>query len=133
MPESEALFPPQEPVATGLRARCPRCGKGRLFDGFLRVAPRCSACGLAFSFADSADGPAVFAILIVGFVVAGAALLTEVAYTPPLWLHFVLWLPLALAAMRLLKGVLIALQHHHQAREGRLSEKRPAAHAKKAP
>ena len=136
MPEDKALFPPQEPIATGLKARCPRCGEGRLFDGFLKLAPRCSACGLDFGFADSADGPAVFAILIVGFVVAGAALLTEIAYTPPIWLHFVLWMPLALVlslgAMRLLKGVLIALQHHHQAKEGRLGD-RPAAHADKAP
>ncbi len=125
MAEDKALYPPQQPVPTGLRGRCPRCGEGRLFDGFLKLPPRCSACGLDFGFADSADGPAVFAILIVGFIVAGAALLTEVAYGPPIWLHFVLWLPLALVlclgAMRLLKGVLIALQFHHNAKEGRLS------------
>ena len=125
MAEDKALYPPQQPVPTGLRGRCPRCGEGRLFDGFLKLPPRCSACGLDFGFADSADGPAVFAILIVGFIVAGAALMIEVAYSPPIWLHFVLWLPLALVlclgAMRLLKGVLIALQFHHNAEEGRLS------------
>ena len=125
MAEDKALYPPQQPVPTGLRGRCPRCGEGRLFDGFLKLPPRCSACGLDFGFADSADGPAVFAILIVGFIVAGAALMIEVAYGPPIWLHFVLWLPLALVlclgAMRLLKGVLIALQFHHDAEEGRLS------------
>ncbi len=125
MAEDKALYPPQQPVPTGLRGRCPRCGEGRLFDGFLKLPPRCSACGLDFGFADSADGPAVFAILIVGFIVAGAALMIEVAYGPPIWLHFVLWLPLALVlclgAMRLLKGVLIALQFHHNAEEGRLS------------
>lgn len=126
MAEDKALYPPQQPVPTGLRARCPRCGNGRLFDGFLKLPQECGTCGLDYGFADSADGPAVFAILIVGFIVAGAALLTEVAYVPPFWLHFVLWIPLALvlslASMRLLKGVLIALQYHHGAREGRLRD-----------
>jgi uncharacterized protein (DUF983 family) len=97
-----------------------------MFDGFLKLAPRCANCGLDFGFADSADGPAVFAILIVGFVVAGAALLVEVAYSPPIWLHFLLWMPLVLVlclgTMRPLKGVLIALQYHHGAEEGRLRD-----------
>ena len=126
MAEDKALYAPQEPVATGLKGRCPRCGEGHLFDGFLKLPPRCAACGLDYGFADSADGPAVFAILIVGFIVAGAALLTEVAYGPPIWLHFVLWMPLVLVlclgTMRLLKGVLIALQYHHKAAEGRLRD-----------
>lgn len=125
-PDDKALYPPQDPIANGLRGRCPRCGEGRLFDGFLKVAPRCAACGLDFGFADSADGPAVFAILIVGFIIAGAALLTEVAYSPPIWLHFVLWMPLvlvlSLGIMRPLKGVLITLQFHHKAQEGRLDD-----------
>ncbi len=124
MSEDKARHPPQPLISTGLRGRCPRCGEGRLFDGFVKLAPRCESCGLDFSFADSADGPAVFAILIVGFVVAGAALLTEVAYSPPIWLHFALWMPLVLVlclgAMRPLKGLLVALQYHHKAEEGRL-------------
>lgn len=124
MAGDRALYPPQNPVSTGLRSRCPRCGDGRLFDGFLQLAPSCSACGLSFSFADSADGPAVFVILIVGFVIAGAALLTEVAYSPPVWVHFILWVPLVLVLclgmLRPLKGVLIALQYHHRAEEGRI-------------
>lgn len=124
MTEDKALYAPQNPFSAGLRGRCPRCGEGRLFRGFLQLAPACSACGLDFRFADSADGPAVFIILIVGFVVAGAALLTEVAYSPPIWVHLVLWLPLVLilclGLLRPLKGVLVALQYHHRAEEGRL-------------
>ena len=124
MTEDKALYPPQNPISIGLGGRCPRCGQGRIFSGFLKVAPSCGACGLDLSFADSADGPAVFVILIVGFIVAGAALLTEVAYSPPIWVHFVVWLPLVLVLclgmLRPLKGVLIALQHHHRAEEGRL-------------
>jgi uncharacterized protein (DUF983 family) len=109
------LYPPQDPVRTGLRARCPRCGDGRLFVGWLKVAPSCPVCGLDLSWADSADGPAVFVILIVGFIIAGSALLVEVAYEPPIWVHIVLWGPLIIALslglMRVIKGVFIALQY----------------------
>jgi uncharacterized protein (DUF983 family) len=122
--DNSAPYAPRPPLATGMRARCPRCGEGRLFQGFLRLAPRCRACGLDFSFADSGDGPAVFVILIVGFIVAGAALIAEIAYSPPIWVHVVLWGPLVLvlclAALRPLKGVLVALQYHHKAEQGRL-------------
>lgn len=124
MHDDQALYAPQEPIATGLKGRCPRCGEGRLFQGFLTLAPSCSACGLDFSFADSADGPAVFVILAVGFIIAGAALLMEIAYGPPIWVHVVLWVPLVLilclGLLRPLKGVLVALQYHHRAQEGRL-------------
>ena len=124
MSDDKALYPPLNPVANGIRGRCPRCGEGRLFEGFLHLAPKCPACGLDFAFADSADGPAVFVILIVGFLIAGAALLTEVAYSPPIWVHVVLWAPLVLilclGMLRPLKGVLIALQFHHKAEEGRI-------------
>ena len=71
MSEDQANWPPVEPIAAGLKGRCPRCGEGRLFSGFLTVAPRCSNCGLDYSFADAGDGPAVFVILIIGFVVVG--------------------------------------------------------------
>jgi uncharacterized protein (DUF983 family) len=115
------------PIARGLRGRCPRCGEGRLFQGFLNLRPRCESCGLDFGFADSGDGPAVFVILIGGGIVVFAALITEVVYQPPYWLHAVLWLPLilivTLAPLRLLKGVLIALQYHHKAAEGRLEHR----------
>ncbi len=124
MSEDKALYAPQNPISVGLGGRCPRCGEGRLFTGFITLAPRCSACGLDYSFADSADGPAVFVILIVGFIIAGAALLVEVAYSPPIWVHFVLWGPLVLilclGMLRPLKGVLVALQYHHKAEEGRI-------------
>ena len=78
------------------RCRCPRCGKGKLFDGFLTLAPRCEACGLDYSFVDAGDGPAVFVMFIAGFIVVGSALVVEVMYEPPYWVHAVLWLPLIL-------------------------------------
>ena len=112
------------PISRGLRGRCPRCGEGHLFQGFLTLRPACERCGLDYSFADSGDGPAVFVILIGGGIVVFAALMTEVLFQPPYWLHALLWLPLilivTLAPLRLLKGLLIALQYHHKAAEGRL-------------
>ena len=86
---------------------------------------QCSNCGLDFSSANTGDGPAVFVILIVGFIVVGLALWMEVNVNPPLWVHFLLWLPLAvvlsLAALRLSKGVLLTLQYSKQAAEGQLA------------
>ncbi len=124
--EDQAIWPPVEPIAAGLKGRCPRCGEGRLFSGFLTVAPRCGTCRLDYSFADAGDGPAVFVILIIGFIVVGLALWMEVTYNPPLWLHFLLWIPLtvllSLTALRLIKGVLITLQYRNKAAEGRMDQ-----------
>jgi len=124
---SEAAKP--SPYSAGLLGRCPNCGKGHLFSGFLTLRPCCEACGLDFGFADAGDGPAVFVIMIAGFVVCGAALLVEMRYAPPLWVHALLWLPLVLvvtiAPLRPLKGLLIALQFHHKAAEGRLDRHSP--------
>ncbi|WP_273725649.1 DUF983 domain-containing protein [Brucella gallinifaecis] len=120
------LYQPVDPIKSGVMGHCPRCGEGKLFKGFLTVAPRCSVCGLDYTFADSGDGPAAFVILIIGFIVVGAALWLEVNYGPPLWLHFLLWVPLAiilsLVAMRSMKGILINLQYRNKAAQGRLDD-----------
>jgi uncharacterized protein (DUF983 family) len=109
------------PIVAGLTCRCPNCGKGRLFKGYLKISPQCEACGFDLQAADSGDGPAVFIILVVGMVVCFAMLVTEVAYHPPIWVHLVLWLPLAailvLALIRPFKGVMLAMQFHHKASE----------------
>lgn len=121
---TENAYPPLSPALTGLTCRCPRCGRGRLFQGFLNTRPHCEACGLDYGFIDSGDGPAVFVILLAGFVVVGAALIVEFKYAPPFWLHAVLWGPLILVTtllpLRLMKGLMIALQYHHKAAEGRM-------------
>jgi len=123
--DSDATFPPVSPIRAGLLGRCPRCGRGRLFSGFLAVAPRCGHCGLDFSFASAGDGPAVFVTLIAGFIVAGGALAVEVLFEPPIWAHALIWLPLGVLAplmlLRPAKGLLITLQYHNRAEEGRLS------------
>ncbi len=115
------------PIVAGLTCRCPQCGKGKLFGGFLSLRPRCDRCGLDYTFIDSGDGPAVFIILLAGFVVVGCALIVEVMYQPPFWVHAVLWIPLIAATtllpLRPMKSLLIALQYHHKAAEGRLEPK----------
>jgi uncharacterized protein (DUF983 family) len=115
------------PAATGLRGRCPRCGRGRLFNRYLTLAACCESCGLDYSFADSADGPAVFAIFAVGAIVVAAAFYVEFAFAPPLWLHMALWVPLilvlSLGLLRPLKGLFVALQFRHGAEEGRLGQR----------
>src|ERR1700675_41320 len=113
----------------GLACKCPRCGRGRLYAGFLTLRSSCEACGLDYAFIDTGDGPAIFIIMLAGAVVVAGGLIVEIKYPPPLWLHAVLWLPLILATtllpLRAMKALLIALQFHHKAAPGRLIEREP--------
>ncbi len=117
---SESEHHPRPPLfRAGLACKCPRCGRGPLYSGFLTVAERCSVCGLDLQKADSGDGPAVFIIFILGFLVVPLALLFEAKVAPPMWLHVAIWpaliLGTALGLLRPVKGVLIALQYRHKA------------------
>ena len=107
------------PLATWLACRCPHCGQGKLFDGFLTVAKSCEVCGVDLEKADSGDGPAVFIIFILGFLVVPLALLLEAKAEPPMWVHLSIWpaviLGGAIALLRPLKGLMIALQFKHKA------------------
>ncbi len=122
MNTDHAHYPPVDPYKTGLLGRCPRCGNGSLFTGVLKVAPRCNACGLDYSFVDAGDGPVVFVMLIVGFILTGMALWFEFTFSPPVWLHIVIWGPVSIgmviAVQRMVKGLLIALQYKHNAGQG---------------
>ena len=104
-------------LRSGLDCKCPRCGRGRLFSGYLTVAHKCDLCGLNFEGQDSGDGPAVFIILILGFVIVGMATLLEVLIAPPTWLHILLWLPLTIGGsnglLRPFKASTIALYYKH--------------------
>ena len=110
------------PLVAGFFCRCPRCGTGKLFAGFLTLAPGCTNCGLDYSFADSGDGPAVFVIFAVGIIVVGLAAITEAVARPPPYVHLMLWIPavliLSLAFLRPFKATLVALQYHHNAAPG---------------
>ena len=117
-------FPPIPSVSTGLRSRCPRCGKGGLFEGFITVAPRCPVCGLDLGFVDAGDGPAVFVSFAAGLLVVGMALVLDALYQPPIWVHLLVSLPLVLVLclglLRPLKGLLIALQYRNKAENGQV-------------
>jgi uncharacterized protein (DUF983 family) len=121
-PADQALaatdFPAVSPLRAAFACRCPRCGKGRLFTGLLSVRQSCEVCGLDLSAQDAGDGPAVFSILFLGLIVVGLAALVEIKYSPPLWVHLLLWAPLILAGavgmLRPLKAGLIALQYRHR-------------------
>jgi uncharacterized protein (DUF983 family) len=105
-------------MRAALGCRCPRCGKGRLFTGSLKVRQACEVCGLDLSAQDAGDGPAVFAILFLGMLVVGLAALVEIKFSPPIWVHLLLWAPLiligAIVMLRPLKAGLIALQYRHR-------------------
>ena len=111
--------PRVSPIKAGLACRCPRCGRGRLFDGFLTVAESCGVCAADLTKSDSGDGPAVFIVFIMGAILVPLALWLEAAAAPPMWVHVILWSVIALAGslalLRPLKGVMIALQYHHRA------------------
>ena len=112
-------------LAAGLKGRCPRCGRGALFKRGLVLRDKCESCDLSYIFADSGDGPAVFAIFILGFLILGGALLVEFKLHPPVWVHVLLWgslTPLlAFFLLRVLKATLIALQFKHKAEQGRFA------------
>lgn len=126
-PVSRASLLPGEgavhPLRVGLACRCPACGRGPLYAGFLKVVDRCVDCGFDFSGLNTGDGPAVFIMQIAGGVVVFSALAVELAFSPPMWLHLVLWLPLvvvlALGLMRPAKGLMIGLQVRNGAAEVR--------------
>ncbi len=109
----------QSPFATGLACRCPRCGRGKLFKGFLGLRESCAECGLDYSKADSGDGPAVFVILLLGALVVFLALMVEIRYQPPFWVHALIWPPLilggAIGMLRPMKATMIALQYRNKA------------------
>lgn len=113
-------------VQASLLGRCPRCGQGKLFAGYLDIAPACAVCGQDFKAFDVGDGAAALVILIVGAIVAGSALWTEFTFHPPLWVHAVLWAPviavLTVAFLRIVKSALLVLQYKHKAGEGKLEQ-----------
>ncbi len=122
MPDQK--FPPLSPITTGLKGRCPRCGEGLLFAGFLKPASTCESCGLDLGFADSGDGPAIFIIAIVGLIVVTLAMIVETLFHPPVLVQFAIWIPmtiiLSIALLRPFKGIMIALQYRNDAREGKI-------------
>jgi uncharacterized protein (DUF983 family) len=112
-------------IRAGLRCRCPRCGEGHLFSGFLTVAESCDRCGLDFSFADPADGPAFFVMSGVSILVMGVWAWAAISFHPPIWLQFATVFPAliggCLSCLRPMKAWLVAEQYIHKAEEARWS------------
>ena len=108
-----------------IRGLCPRCGARTLFKNLASFAPRCRACGLDYSSFNVGDGPAAFLIFIVGSLVVLLAILVELRFSPPFWVHILLWLPLTVALvvglLRFAKGLLLVLEFRNRAREGRIA------------
>ena len=106
-------------IRAGLLCRCPNCGKGRLFSGFLKVVDTCAVCGFDFTRLNTGDGAAIFVMQIAGGIVVFSALFVEIAWSPPMWVHLVVFLPLvlilSLGLMRPGKGAMIALQMRNRA------------------
>lgn len=109
------------PFLAGVLGRCPSCGEGRLFTGYLKFAERCEACGADFRIADAGDGPAVFVIFLVGAIVVPFLFILQFAFELAPWLSFtltgLLTVALCLALLPPFKGALFALQWRHKARE----------------
>ncbi len=124
---SPALPSPSRPVSpliAGIKCCCPRCGQGKLFVNLLNVRDKCDVCGLDYKFVDTGDGPAVFAIFILGYLCVGGALIAEFEFGVPWWMHVLFWGILtpviAVFLLRFIKATLIALQYKNKAEEGRL-------------
>ncbi len=121
---NENYYPQLSPLTTGLGGKCPRCGRGKLFEGYLTVAPACKSCGLSFAFADAGDGAAWFVMLFVCVVGVGSIVGIEIAYSPAFWVHLLIAVPILIVAplllLRPVKGFLLCQQWLTKAREGEL-------------
>jgi uncharacterized protein (DUF983 family) len=116
-------------IDSAFKGACPRCGAPSLFAGWIKFAERCRACGLDYAAFNVGDGPAAFLTLIVGTIITVLSIWLELAASPPVWLHLILWIPLTILlvvfSLRWAKGALLALEYRNAAREGRLKEPKP--------
>ena len=121
---AEGYQPTDNPMKTGIRGRCPRCQEGHLFQGYLKLAPSCEVCGLEYSFADPADGPAFFAMTIAAVPALAFAVWFQATFDAPVWMHLFTTMPITLlgclALLRPLKGWLVCSQFFHKAEEGQI-------------
>jgi uncharacterized protein (DUF983 family) len=116
-PVSYAAQPPRrlgQAMRRGFRCRCPNCGQGKLFRAYLKVVDRCAVCGTELFHHRADDAPPYFDMLITGHVVVPMALMAETEFSPPLWVHAVIWGPLtvalALGLLQPIKGAIVGWQ-----------------------
>jgi uncharacterized protein (DUF983 family) len=100
-------------ITRGLKSRCPNCGKGHLFQGYLTPVSRCEVCANDNTIYPSDDLPPYLTVLIVGHIIVGLLLWVNFEFYLPVWLQLLIWLPataaLSLALMRPLKGAAIGI------------------------
>ena len=98
----------------GARGKCPSCGEKHLFRAYLKVSDDCPTCGLNLSGHQADDAPPYFTIFIVGHVIVPVVLIVERLYTPPLYIHALLFCLLAIAvsliSLPMVKGAVVGLQ-----------------------
>ncbi|SEL65237.1 Uncharacterized conserved protein, DUF983 family [Sphingomonas palmae] len=120
-PDAERPSKLQWILRCGLKGRCPRCGEGRLFSSWLKIAPACDRCGLDYRFAAADDGPAFFSLCIIALPLTFVVVWIQVAYDPPAWVHLVTSVPImvlgCLLPLRPIKGCLVASQYVNRAQE----------------
>jgi uncharacterized protein (DUF983 family) len=109
--------------------KCPACGEGRVYRGFLTFKERCEACGANLMIADAGDGPAFFVMFVVLILIVPAAMILELKVRPPWFVHVLLWVPLtfilSMTLLRPFKATLFALQWRHKAGEARFEDQPP--------
>jgi len=108
-------------LLSSLHCLCPKCGRGRLYqNGFfnLTLRDKCENCNLDLKKNDSADGPAVFLIFVLGALLVPSALIFDSLFNPPLWVHAVLWgivaLVITVGSLKPLKALVIGIQYRHR-------------------
>jgi uncharacterized protein (DUF983 family) len=108
-------------VRSGWYGLCPRCGKGRMFRSWLRIAERCDRCGLDYRFAAPDDGPAFFSLCVIALPLIAIVVWIELAFSPPWWVHLLTSVPIMVAGtllpLRPIKGWLVASQFVNRAQE----------------
>lgn len=113
-------------LSAGFRCRCPNCGEGRLYRGFLKFKDRCDACGADLTIADTGDGASWFVMFVALILIVPSAMIMELAFSPPRWVHFLIWPPVTIAfcvmLLRPFKAILFALQWKHKAGQARFDD-----------
>ncbi|WP_377288367.1 DUF983 domain-containing protein [Rhizobium sp. SG2393] len=110
--------PEERPVARSMRRgflnRCPACGQGRLFGGFLKTVDHCASCDQRLDDHRADDLPPYIVITIVGHIMVGGYMATDLVWTLNTWQHLAIWAPLtvlaSVALMQPVKGAVIGLQ-----------------------
>lgn len=118
-----------ELLPAALFGLCPNCGQKTLFAEYTKFSDNCRACGLDYTKFNVGDGPAAFLTLIVGGAILALALIVELNFYPPMWVHVVLWFPLTIVAvvgsLRVSKAALLIIEHRNQAHEGSIDDEVP--------